>query len=160
MRITKRKLKLLIAESLGDVHETEDDRWISCGGVVFDKDYKQVILCLPSGSRNWTLPKGRVDPGETHEQTAIREVEEETGWICEIIKDIPGTFEGSYSINKYFIMHAKTSEPTGNKDWEMEKVEWFSLKEAISILGQKRKNRDFNVLKSALKTITVTLNEI
>ena len=52
----------------------------SCGGVVI---YHGKILTLFKNYKNkyegWVLPKGTVEPGETFEQTALREVYEETG---------------------------------------------------------------------------------
>ena len=53
---------------------------VSCGGIVI---YRGKILTLYKSYRNkyegWVLPKGTVEPGETHEQTAVREVYEESG---------------------------------------------------------------------------------
>ena len=50
----------------------------SCGGVVI---HRGKILALYKSYKNryegWVLPKGTVEPGETHEQTALREVKEE-----------------------------------------------------------------------------------
>ena len=37
---------------------------------------------------DWSLPKGKADPGEDPPTTALREVEEETGWIAEITADL------------------------------------------------------------------------
>ncbi len=52
----------------------------SCGGVVI---FRGKILLLYKNYKNkyegWVLPKGTVEPGEEHEQTAVREVKEETG---------------------------------------------------------------------------------
>ena len=52
---------------------------VSCGGIVI---YRGKILTLYKSYRNkyegWVLPKGTVEPGETHEQTAVREVYEES----------------------------------------------------------------------------------
>ena len=52
----------------------------SCGGVVI---YRGKILALYKSYKNryegWVLPKGTVEPGETHIQTALREVQEESG---------------------------------------------------------------------------------
>ncbi len=52
----------------------------SCGGVVI---YRGKILVLYKRYRNkyegWVLPKGTVEDGETHEETAVREVKEESG---------------------------------------------------------------------------------
>ena len=55
----------------------------SCGGVVI---YRGKILALYKSYKNryegWVLPKGTVEAGETHMQTALREVQEEAGVTC------------------------------------------------------------------------------
>jgi len=59
----------------------------SCGGVVI---YRNKILLLYKNYKNkydgWVLPKGTVEEGETHEQTALREVLEESGAKAQILK--------------------------------------------------------------------------
>ena len=59
----------------------------SCGGVVI---FRGKILLLYKNIRNkyegWVLPKGTVEPGETFEQTALREVLEESGSHADIIQ--------------------------------------------------------------------------
>ena len=61
----------------------------SCGGVVI---FRGKILLLYKNYRNkyegWVLPKGTVEKGEEHAQTALREVQEETGVQATIIKYI------------------------------------------------------------------------
>ena len=61
----------------------------SCGGVVI---FRGKILLLYKSYKNkydgWVLPKGTVEMGETHEETALREVLEETGSKATIIKYI------------------------------------------------------------------------
>ncbi len=60
---------------------------VSCGGVVI---YRGKILLLFINYRNryegWVLPKGSVEPGEDHEETALREVREESGAKGKIIE--------------------------------------------------------------------------
>ena len=60
---------------------------VSCGGIVI---YRGKILTLYKSYRNkyegWVLPKGTVEPGETHEQTALREVREEADVRASIVK--------------------------------------------------------------------------
>lgn len=60
---------------------------VSCGGVVI---FRGKILLLFKNYKNryegWVLPKGTVEEGETHEETASREVKEESGAETEIIK--------------------------------------------------------------------------
>ena len=59
----------------------------SCGGVVI---FRGKILVLYKSYRNkydgWVLPKGTVEEGETHEETALREVKEESGATAQIIR--------------------------------------------------------------------------
>lgn len=61
----------------------------SCGGVVI---FRGKILLLYKNYRNkyegWVLPKGTVEKGEEHPETALREVQEETGVQAVIIKYI------------------------------------------------------------------------
>lgn len=60
---------------------------ISCGGVVI---YRGKVLLLYKNYRNkyegWVLPKGTVEKGEEHRDTALREVKEETGARCDVVK--------------------------------------------------------------------------
>jgi 8-oxo-dGTP pyrophosphatase MutT (NUDIX family) len=70
----------------------------SCGGVVI---FRGKVLLLYKNYRNkyegWVLPKGTVEQGETHEETALREVLEESGAKANIVKYI-GKSEYSFSV--------------------------------------------------------------
>jgi 8-oxo-dGTP pyrophosphatase MutT (NUDIX family) len=88
----------------------------------------------------WTLPKGTPDPGETIEQTALREVAEETGLEVRIVGPLPSidyTFvQDGTRIHKtvhYFLM-----EPLGGDlerhDHEFERVRWVMFSEAATLL--------------------------
>ena len=74
------------------------EKAVSCGGVVI---FRGKILLLYKNYRNryegWVLPKGTVEKGENHQQTALREVREETGVKAKIIEYI-GKSEYSFSI--------------------------------------------------------------
>ncbi len=71
---------------------------VSCGGVVI---FRGKILLLYKNYHNryegWVLPKGTVENGETHEQTALREVHEETGVKATIIEYL-GKSEYTFNI--------------------------------------------------------------
>jgi len=71
---------------------------VSCGGVVI---FRNKILLLYKNYKNkydgWVLPKGTIEQGETHEQTALREVKEETDVTAHIIKYV-GKSEYSFSV--------------------------------------------------------------
>ncbi len=59
----------------------------SCGAIIIHKsgDKHKVLLVKNHNGRYWSFPKGHVEKGETEEQTAIREIKEETGLDVEII---------------------------------------------------------------------------
>ena len=92
-------------------------------------------------SVTWTLPKGTPDPGETVEETALREVGEETGLEVRIVAPL-GSIEYDFvqdgtRIHKtvhYFLM-----EPTGGDlarhDAEFERVRWVPFDEADEVLS-------------------------
>lgn len=71
---------------------------VSCGGVVI---YRGKILLLYKNIHNryegWVLPKGTVEKGETHEETALREVKEETSCNPRIVKYV-GSSTYSFSV--------------------------------------------------------------
>jgi 8-oxo-dGTP pyrophosphatase MutT (NUDIX family) len=90
--------------------------------------------------RTWTLPKGTPEPNETTEETAVREVAEETGLEVRItrpVESIEYTFvKAGIRIHKtvhYFIM-----EPVGGDldrhDHEFDQVRWIDFAEAPSVL--------------------------
>ena len=70
----------------------------SCGGVVI---FRGKILLLYKNYKNkydgWVLPKGTVEEGENHKETALREVYEETGVRATIMKYV-GKSEYSFSV--------------------------------------------------------------
>ena len=80
----------------------------SCGGVVI---FRGKILLLYKSYKNrydgWVLPKGTVEQGETHEQTALREVKEETDADASIIKYVG---KSEYSFYSFQIGRASCRE--------------------------------------------------
>jgi 8-oxo-dGTP pyrophosphatase MutT (NUDIX family) len=124
------------------------------GGVVINSR-GQVLLREPAGHYKgdvWTFAKGRPDPGESPEQTALREVLEETGYRTEIIGKIPGSFDGKRTSNEYFLL--LPVEDTKQFDAETESIRWATGEEARRLIKlnrkSKRRRRDLRVLKMAL----------
>jgi 8-oxo-dGTP pyrophosphatase MutT (NUDIX family) len=117
----------------------------SAGGIVVrpDRDGPALVVGMRRRDRDivtWTLPKGTPDPGESVEQTALREVAEETGLEVRIVDRLPSieyTFvQSGTRIRKtvhYFLM-----EPTGGDlsrhDREFESVAWIPFTEAPAVL--------------------------
>jgi 8-oxo-dGTP pyrophosphatase MutT (NUDIX family) len=61
-------------------------RHTHAGGVVARRDGERIrLLVVRSGDgRHWVLPKGHIDPGETAEEAAVREVREEAGVVATV----------------------------------------------------------------------------
>lgn len=123
---------------------------IAAGGVVINDD-GLILVREPLNHFDgyvWSLPKGGVDAGETDEQGALREVEEETGVRAEIVERIPGEWKGGTSINRYFLM--RPVENTGQHDDETEQIAFVTYDEAKEMLGmstnQRGRERDLEVL--------------
>ncbi len=57
------------------------ERVEAAGGVVVDGDGRVCLVHRPRYD-DWSLPKGKLDAGESFEEAALREVEEETGLVC------------------------------------------------------------------------------
>ncbi len=109
---------------------------IQAGGGVIKNEKNQVLLIYRR--KKWDLPKGKLDPGETLEECAIREVKEETGLqSVELIKKLTVTqhtyLQDSIQFIKethWYHMSATTSENkflTPQLEEEIEKIEWVDV---------------------------------
>jgi 8-oxo-dGTP pyrophosphatase MutT (NUDIX family) len=121
-------------------------RQVSAGGVLFRRTGRGPEILLASrrtrrGDLVWGLPKGLVEPGEDAEETAGREVAEETGYRGRIIEPLG---EVSYwfvwsgeRIRKtvHFFLMEDSGEAPGPRDREMEDVAWFPAEEAVGAAG-------------------------
>jgi 8-oxo-dGTP diphosphatase len=82
----------------------------------------------------WTFPKGRCNSNETPEETALREVFEETGVIARIVSSIPGDFIGGTTMNRYYLMEPIAE--TGKFDWETNAIYWATIEEAFRLINK------------------------
>ena len=71
--------------------DRDRDRIRAAGGVVTRRAGTGVEVLVVHRPRydDWSLPKGKADSGETDEETARREVEEETGYVCTLGEELP-----------------------------------------------------------------------
>lgn len=115
---------------------------MSAGGVVYRRegDLIEVVLVARPRQQLWALPKGTPEAGETVEQTAIREVTEETGLLVQIERQI-GSISYWYAASDDHTPVRKTVHhylmtPIGGSvdlhDHEYDVVDWLDIHEALA----------------------------
>ena len=118
------------------------ERPVSAGGVVFQRngDSMAVVLCGRIRPRQWCLPKGTPEPGESLEATALREVREETGLEVRIVADL-GHIEYWFSQDGvryhkrvYYYLMEPIGGDTNLHDPEFDEVHWFPLDQTTDVM--------------------------
>lgn len=89
---------------------------------------------------DWTLPKGKLMAGESHEEAALREVEEETGLVCRLGRPAGRLSyrdrRGREKVVRYWVMLPVGGEFARND--EVDELRWLSFAEAIKALTYPR----------------------
>lgn len=131
---------------------------LSCGAVIYRKNGSQTeyLLIKNRGSAHWGFPKGHVEPGETKEETARREVLEETGLHVKLIPDFNEKSEYSIQnrIEKTVIIFLASTVDTELKLQEEEISDgcWLTYEKAQKAL---RFDNDKTILKRANEFLKV-----
>ena len=152
--IDKKQLLLFHKDEFETAHTPNNDKF-SYGGIIINKD-GMVLMRKPSGEQNWTFAKGGANEGESPEEAALREVEEETGIKATILDEIPGHYNSTNSSNKYFLMEADIDDDhiDSFKSDETDELKWMTSAEAMKALNDNENEsslkRDTEVLSSAL----------
>jgi 8-oxo-dGTP diphosphatase len=119
----------------------------AAGGLVV-RDGELALVHRPRYD-DWTLPKGKLDPGESFEEAALREVEEETGLRCRLVRDLPPVRyrdnKGRPKVVRYWLMEAE-SDPGFTPNDEVDELRWASPREALELLTY---DRDRDVVRAA-----------
>jgi 8-oxo-(d)GTP phosphatase len=111
----------------------------AAGGIVWrigaNGKWEVAVVHRPSHD-DWTLPKGKPNPSETEEQTALREVEEETGLRCVLERPV-GKIQyvdrrGRPKTVRYWLMRPVAGSFTPSQ--EVDELRWIPLKEADGLL--------------------------
>jgi 8-oxo-dGTP diphosphatase len=114
----------------------------AAGGVVLRPGEEEYELCVVHRPRygDWTLPKGKLEPDETFEDAALREVEEETGLRCELGAELASTHyvdgKGRPKIVRYWLMEVLDGEFQPND--EVDELRWMTAHEAVDALTYER----------------------
>jgi 8-oxo-dGTP pyrophosphatase MutT (NUDIX family) len=101
--------------------------------------------------QDWSFPKGKLEPGETFELAALREVREETGMSCRLLRFIGHTEyvdrKGRPKAVAYWVMEAVGGFFTPNP--EVDELRWLGLAEAGAVLSYPRDEELVAVLMAA-----------
>ena len=137
---------------------------VSAGGVVYreceDKKVR-VALIRDQNTHKWILPKGRIEKGESLEETSLREIKEETGLqSLKFIKKIDKTnywFRTKQKAKLTKEVHFFLYEDEGNREDicveenNFDKGQWFTKEEAIKKIGfaaqRKILNKAFRIIE-------------
>lgn len=119
----------------------------------FSKNRIEVLLTQHSSNHYWGFPKGRIDPGQSSKEAALREVKEEGGVEAEIIEKVGDskyvyTFGGEkiFKVVTIYLMKYIKGDPK-NHDWEVSEAGWFTSEEALKKLSF---SKDRKLLEIAL----------
>ncbi len=112
----------------------------SSGAVIANSEGRILLLCLADDG-TWSLPKGTVEPGETLEQTAVREVREETGLRVRLVRPLRDVSYSFYwppaGVNYHKTVAYFLAEPIGGEvrpEPGFEEARWVSHEEALRLL--------------------------
>jgi 8-oxo-dGTP diphosphatase len=122
------------------------ERIEAAGGVVV-RDGRVALVHRPRYD-DWTLPKGKLDRGESFEDAAVREVEEETGLHAHLVRELPASeyeVSGRPKIVRYWLMESEADTGFVPND-ETDDLRWLSPDEALRLLTY---DRDRDVLRAA-----------
>ena len=134
---------------------------VSAGGVVFRRgDHGvEIVLCGRAHENLWALPKGTPEAGEPIEQTALREVREESGLGVDIVGDLgsiayvfarPSQGVRFEKTVHHFLMRPDGTGSVDAHDHEYDRVEWFAIAEALRLMTHRN---EATIVRRALEVI-------
>jgi 8-oxo-dGTP pyrophosphatase MutT (NUDIX family) len=135
---------------------------VSAGGVVYRREGDAIEMALAArrtrrGDLAWGLAKGAIEPGESEEQAAVREVLEETGLEVDVEADLGDiryfyVWEGVRVRKRvHFFLMRMTGGDVADHDTEMEDVRWFALRSAVKRAAYKGERE---VIERAVERLT------
>ena len=112
------------------------------GGVVWRRtaaDRTQLVLVHRPRYDDWSLPKGKLDPGETWEEAALREVEEEVGLRCVLGPELPPVdyrdHKGRAKVVRYWLMEPEDGDAPFTPNDEVDEMRWVDFEAAAALLS-------------------------
>lgn len=133
----------------------------SCGAIIYKYENNELyILLLKHNQGHWAFAKGHIEENETEEETAIREIKEETNLEVKIDTNFRyiTTYSPKENTIKDVVYFIATPKSTNIKEQieEISQIKWFKKEDS---LNQVTYNDDKEVLKNAIKYIENKYNK-
>ena len=125
------------------------------GGVVWRRvgDDVQVVVVHRPRYDDWSLPKGKLDPGESWEEAALREVQEEVGLRCRLGDELTSVAytdaKGRQKAVRYWLMEPE-DDPGFEPNDEVDEMRWLDGEQAAELLSYPR---DAELVSQALSRL-------
>ena len=137
--------------------DTEAAEVKASGGVVWRRGATgapEVVLVHRPRYDDWSLPKGKLDPGESWEQAAVREVREEVGLHCRLGDELPPVAyrdsKGREKAVRYWLMQADDGAAPFTPNDEVDEMRWLDFEAAIALLSYPR---DAQLVRAAAERV-------
>ena len=108
----------------------------AAGGVVVQDD--RIAVVHRPRYDDWSLPKGKLDAGESFEDAALREVQEETGLVCSLAEELAPTEyrdrKDRPKIVRYWRMDM-VEDPGFEPNDEVDELRWMTPAEAVELVS-------------------------
>ena len=148
----------ILLQSIRDLEKGKYDRLVVYADDVerLFKDFKKLFICIEACGgvvvnnrdevlaifrrKHWDFPKGKMEPGESKRQTAIREVKEECGLKnVEIVRKLGATYhtfgtadKRKLKVSYWYIMESSDKKLVPQKDEDIEIAKWMSVKDFLA----------------------------
>lgn len=141
----------------------DETRILAAGGIIVrrDREALRTLIIHRPRHNDWSFPKGKLDPGETFEQAALREVYEETGLRCTLHAAVPPVeYPGDEAAKAtlYWLMtvHHDDGFAPGA---EVDAVRWVTFAEAATVVTHTHDRRLINEISDRVDALLSTLSQ-
>lgn len=133
----------------------------SCGGIIFykTKQNTKILLVKNNNGRYWSFPKGHIEDGETEQETAVREIKEETGLDVTIVKGFREISEycpfGKIRKRVVFFLARAFTDNVKIQEEEIDSFIWVDLQQARKLCTY---DNDLRIIEKAETAIHLMRN--